>query len=145
MIQVGDMHIAFQLVEEEGARGRLACSAPDSNEQDAQAVHGGVLTKTRASQPALIVIEGSDKGKRLILAGKARFKVGKSVGADLKLTDDQVAADHCLIELTGDRQFIIDLQSAQGTVLNGERIEKSPLTEGDYIRLGHTMLKFDRV
>ena len=37
------------------------------------------------------------------------------------------------------------LESANGTVVNGERVKKTVLQEGDFIRLGYTMLKYDRV
>jgi pSer/pThr/pTyr-binding forkhead associated (FHA) protein len=144
VIQVGDMHLAFLLVDEE-SHGRLACSAPDSKERDSQALHGGVLTKTRASQPALIVLDGKDRGKRFALVGKSRFTVGRSPAADVKLTDEQVSPEHCAVESVHDEHVIIDLESAQGTVVNGEPVKKAVLKEGHFIRLGLTMLKYDRV
>ena len=45
-IQAGDLEMVFDLVDDE-TPGRLASSAPDSDEKDAQAFNGGVLTKTR--------------------------------------------------------------------------------------------------
>ena len=136
--------MCFELVDEE-TPGRLASSAPDSNETDAQSINGGVLTKTRASQPALVVIDGDDQGKRFSLNGKVQFKVGRSVMSDLRLSDGKVSRDHCVIESVRDQHIIIDLESANGTVVNGDRIKKTVLKEGDFIRLGYTMLKYDRV
>ena len=63
IIGVGTMKMLFDLVDEE-TPGRLASSAPDSEESDAQALHGGVLTKTRASKPTLVVFEGGERGRR---------------------------------------------------------------------------------
>ena len=144
IIQAGDMQIAFLLVDE-ASDGRLACSAPDSNEKDSQAKHGGVLTKTRASVPALTVLDGADRGKRLLLSGKERFTVGRGSSADLGLADDRVSARHCEVVGKDGAHVIIDLESETGTVVNGERVTRIPLEEGHLIRVGHTMLKYSRV
>jgi pSer/pThr/pTyr-binding forkhead associated (FHA) protein len=144
VIQAGDLTMAFDLVDEE-TPGRLASSAPDSEERDSQAFNGGVLTKTRASTPTLVVVDGEDQGRRLPLVGKTQFRIGRSVTSDLKLVDGKISRDHCLVEAVRDHHIIIDLESANGTVVNGERVKKTVLKEGDFIRLGYTMLKYDRV
>jgi len=142
-IQVGEVKMTFDLVDEE-TPGRLASSAPDCDERDAQAFNGGVLTKTRASAPTLIVIDGEDRGRRLPLVGKNQFRIGRSITSDLKLVDGKISRDHCLVEVVRDEHIIIDLESANGTIVNGERIKKTVLKEGDFVRLGFTMLKYDR-
>jgi pSer/pThr/pTyr-binding forkhead associated (FHA) protein len=142
-IQVGDVKMLFELVSPD-VSGRLASSAPDSEETDAQARCGGITTKTAKSKPTLIVLDGHDSGKRYSLDGKAQFKIGRSVTSDLKLSDAKVSRDHCIVELVRDHHIIIDLESANGTVVNGDRVRKTVLKEGDFIRLGYTMLKYDR-
>ncbi len=144
IIQAGDVKILFELVDEE-TPGRLASSAPDSDEKDAQAMNGGVLTKTRASTPTLLVVDGEDRGRRLPLVGKNQFKIGRSVTSDLKLADGKISRDHCIVETVRDQFIIIDLESANGTIVNGDRVKKTVLKEGDFIRLGFTMIKYDRV
>jgi pSer/pThr/pTyr-binding forkhead associated (FHA) protein len=144
VVQVGEMQLAFLLVDED-SRGRLACSAPDSKEKDSQAVHGGVLTKTRASMPALVVLDGRDRGKRFTLSGKSRYTIGGGAQADLKLADDHVSPEHCAVEAVEGGHIIIDLEGAGGTVVNGESVKRAVLREGHFIRLGHTMLRYDRV
>ena len=143
-VQVGDVQLRFQLVAAD-TEGRLASSAPDSQEADAQATCGGITTKTARSQPSLIILDGQDRGKRYHLDGKAQFKIGRSGTSDLKLADAKVSRDHCIVELVGDHHIVVDLESANGTVVNGDRIKKTVLKEGDFIRLGYTMLKYDRV
>ena len=146
VIQVGDVKLQFDKVDESKLGSvRLASSAPDSDEADAQARGGGVLTKTRASTPALVVIDGQDKGKRLVLSGKENFKIGRSAKTDLRLGDVKVSRVHCVIEESDDNHVIVDMESANGTVVNGDRVQKTILKEGDFIRLGFTMIKYDRV
>lgn len=143
-LEAGDVQLSFDLVAE-STSGRLASSAPESDEEDAQARVGGLLTKTAASTPALVVIDGSDCGKRLTLNGKSTFKVGRSAKTDLRLLDAKVSREHCTIEEVQGHHVIVDLGSSNGTVVNGDRVKKSVLKEGDFIRLGFTMLKYDRV
>lgn len=145
IVQVGDLKLLFDVVDEAAVSGRLASSAPDSDESDAQARVGGIITKTACSTPALIVIDGDDRGKRLTLSGKKSFNVGRSPKTDLRLSDNKVSRRHCQIEDQGNHHVIVDLDSANGTVVNGDRIKKAVLKEGDFIRLGFTMLKYDRV
>lgn len=145
VLQVGDVKLLFELVDDSQAAGRLASSAPDSDETDAQARVGGIITKTARSNPALIVIDGDDRGKRLTLNGKKSFDIGRSPRTDLRLSDNKVSRRHCRIEEQADGYIIVDLESANGTVVNGDRITQTSLKEGDFIRLGFTMLKYDRV
>lgn len=144
LIQVGNVKLEFDLVDEE-TPGRLASSAPDSNEKDSQAFNGGILTKTRASTPALVVVDGEDRGKRLTLVGKPQYRIGRSFASDLKLADCKISREHCLVEAVKDQFIITDLESANGTIVNGDRVKKTVLKEGDFIRLGFTMVKYDRV
>ncbi len=140
-IRIGDVEMQFDLVDDD-TPGRLASSAPDSEEKDSQAMCGGVLSAAH-KVPALVVIDGKDKGKTFHLAGKERFKIGRALSSDLKLVDGKISREHCVIEAVHDHHIIIDLDSSNGTVVNGERVKKTVLKEGDYIRLGFTMMKYD--
>jgi len=145
VLQVGDVKLLFEVADDGAITGRLASSAPDSEEADSQARQGGIITKTACSSPALIVIDGDDHGKRLTLSGKREFHIGRSPKTDLRLTDNKVSRRHCQIAEDGSHHIIVDLESANGTIVNGDRIKKVSLKEGDFIRLGFTMLKYDRV
>jgi pSer/pThr/pTyr-binding forkhead associated (FHA) protein len=144
VVQVGDVELQFEMVDDT-VPGRLASSAPDSEEADSQAQCGGILTNKKASSPALVVIDGKDKGRTFILSGKDRFKIGRAMSSDLKLTDAKISREHSMIEAVHDHHIIVDLDSSNGTVVNGERIKKTVLKQGDYIRLGFTLIKYDRV
>ena len=79
------------------------------------------------------------------LVGKSQFKIGRSLTSDLKLADGKISRDHCLVETVRDHHIIVDLESANGTIVNGEKVKKTVLQEGDFIRLGFTVLKYDRI
>lgn len=89
----------------------------------------------------LTVYKGSD------LLGEHRFdrdivKIGRLASAHLKLDDTKVSRIHAVIEATGDGQgySIIDMGSTEGTFVNGEKVSKERLKDGDEIRLGDCRL-----
>ncbi|MBK8168918.1 MAG: AgmX/PglI C-terminal domain-containing protein [Sandaracinaceae bacterium] len=72
------------------------------------------------------------------------IKVGKLPSSHLRIDDDNVSRMHAVIEVTGpDEIFIIDLGSASGTIVNGAKVNKSKLANGDEILLGGTRVKVE--
>jgi len=69
------------------------------------------------------------------------IKVGKLSSSHLRVDDPAVSRMHAVVEVTGDDEaHIIDLGSARGTLVNGERVNKHLLRTGDRIQLGGTVL-----
>ena len=71
--------------------------------------------------------------------------VGRLIGNDLALNHPTVSRTHAGIkEIEGD-YWIFNLSEANGTLLNGEQIEKTPLADGDLIQIGPFFLypKYD--
>ena len=62
--------------------------------------------------------------------------------ADIIVTDAEVSATHCQIQNIDDNYHIFDMNSSNGTYLNGERIVKAKLNEGDVIEIGKTSFRF---
>jgi pSer/pThr/pTyr-binding forkhead associated (FHA) protein len=81
----------------------------------------------------LVVVEGADAGRRALLDGV--LEVGRGTGA-LSLTDSSTSARHCRIELSGGKVMVTDLGSANGTWLDGARIERAEWTTGQVLALG---------
>ncbi len=129
---IGEVELLFEMVDDSGP-GRAASSAPELSGEAAEKVL------------SLVVVDGKEKGETFALPGKQRVKIGRAVGSDLKLSDGKISREHCLVEAVRDHHIIIDLESSNGTVVNGERIKKTVLKEGDYIRLGFTLIRYDRV
>ena len=90
----------------------------------------------------LTVIQGPDKGRRFELPDHEPQLIGRSSEA-LQLTDRTISRRQS--ELTPDdgRWYINDLNSANGTYVNGTRVqERQLLRSGDQIRSGNTLLLF---
>lgn len=65
---------------------------------------------------------------------------GRSSKADCHVADDQMSGSHCRFHLKFDRLEITDLDSKNGTYLNGIRVERSEIFIGDEIKMGKTKI-----
>ena len=68
--------------------------------------------------------------------------VGRGAEADLRLPDTGVSRAHAELRLTGDVVRVVDLDSTNGTVVNGQRVRESDLADGDRLDIGATSLVF---
>jgi transcriptional regulator with GAF, ATPase, and Fis domain len=69
--------------------------------------------------------------------------LGRSPKADIKIHDRKASASHCRIEKTPSGFRIFDLESQNGTWLNGRRVRRRTLQPGDVIAVGTTELRFE--
>ncbi len=67
--------------------------------------------------------------------------IGKRHGNDIALDDPTLSRAHARIERRGDRYYLIDLQSTNGTRLNGLLVREAPLRPGDEIAVGASVLR----
>ncbi len=92
--------------------------------------------------PALLVIAGPQIGRNFAI-DKEEYMIGRVENCDFIVEDDLVSRHHCKIIVNQAGATLIDLASTNGTFLNGHRIEKGPLKEGDRIQVGSsTILKY---
>ncbi len=68
--------------------------------------------------------------------------IGRSDVNEIKLNEDSVSSQHCRIDHRNDRFRIYDLGSTNGTILNGVKVERSDLKDGDIIQLGKIGFRF---
>ena len=70
------------------------------------------------------------------------IKVGRMTSSHLQIDDDGVSKMHAVIEVSDSGQVhIIDLGSATGTLVNGNKVNKAVITDGDRIVLGGAEIK----
>ncbi len=69
-------------------------------------------------------------------------RIGRSLAADLRFDDPTVSRRHALIVRQADGVRVLDDRSLNGVFVNGERVEWSPLRDGDEILVGRHSLRF---
>jgi pSer/pThr/pTyr-binding forkhead associated (FHA) protein len=74
--------------------------------------------------------------------GKERMVIGRSKDSDIRLEDPNASRRHAEVRREGAAYWIIDLDSTNGVAVNGHRIKRSQLAEGDRITIGSTDLVF---
>ncbi len=70
--------------------------------------------------------------------------IGRSRECDLTVGDGNASRRHAEIVKDGDSYLVVDLNSTNGTQLNGRRISREELTDGDRITVGATDILFGR-
>jgi pSer/pThr/pTyr-binding forkhead associated (FHA) protein len=74
---------------------------------------------------------------------KASITLGRALSADIPLLDARLSRNHARLECGTSGCTIVDLGSANGTRLNGRRVEKAELSPGDIISIGNTSLRYE--
>ncbi len=69
--------------------------------------------------------------------------MGRELDNTLRLPDPSISRHHCVLRKVGEGYEIQDLQSSNGVLVNGNRVQTSPLRNGDRITLGQVQLTFE--
>lgn len=72
---------------------------------------------------------------------RARMVIGRGRGADLVVAESTMSREHAAIAFDDDGCFVEDLQSTNGTRVNGEHCTRTRLQDGDEIQLGRLQLQ----
>jgi hypothetical protein len=86
-------------------------------------------------------ISGKYQGGEFPIAADKQIIVGRSSDLDMVLVEDMVSRKHARIAMQGDQIWIEDLGSTNGTFVNGEKIKRARLKEGDRVLIGTSILK----
>lgn len=68
--------------------------------------------------------------------------MGRELDNTLRLPDPSISRHHCVVRKVAGGYEIQDLQSSNGVLVNGNRVQSSPLRDGDRITLGQVQLTF---
>lgn len=90
----------------------------------------------------LTVESGSAQGETFSLGDLETFTIGRETTNDLVVPDWITSRQHCIIRKESDGFWIEDLDSHNGTFVNGLPITKQCLKNGDRIYIGTTRLRF---
>jgi len=88
----------------------------------------GALARPRRSDAPALVAPRLHPGDRLVL--------GRSHAADVRFVELSVSRSHAELRRLGDGWLVVDRGSRNGTFVNGVRVQRAHVGDGDEIRLG---------
>jgi len=92
-------------------------------------------------KPRLLVINGALSGETFTLAS-GEMSIGRDPSNTISLQDPAASRRHCLVRGEGARFCVVDLQSFNGTLVNGIHVQEQALEHGDQIAVGDTLFLF---
>lgn len=106
-------------------------------------VYSDVLGERAPLAAQLVVVDGPDAGRAARL--DATRVVGTDASCDLQVSDERVSGRHLQIEPAGDGFDVIDLESRNGTLYEGSKLERARLPLGATLKLGRSTLRITPV
>ncbi|HET6426418.1 MAG TPA: FHA domain-containing protein [Planctomycetaceae bacterium] len=89
----------------------------------------------------LSVLEGFERGR--IFAGlPTPVSIGREIENTIQLNDDRVSRFHAKVQDDGGRVILTDLDSTNGTRVNGHPVQIRVLQQGDLVTIGRCVLRF---
>jgi transcriptional regulator with PAS, ATPase and Fis domain len=92
------------------------------------------------SAPSLIVVTGPSLGR--VVALDEAISIGRDASNQLAINDVALSRHHCQLACGPQQTLLTDLDSRNGTLVNGVPIRSHPLVDGDQIRIGDSVLLF---
>lgn len=94
-----------------------------------------------ANVPVQFEIYQGDRLVRTEILSERTIKIGKLSSSHVRLDDESVSRMHAVVEVSSPEDVVLlDLGSAQGTFVNGEKITKRSLRTGDQVQIGEIRL-----
>jgi len=91
----------------------------------------------------LVIVEGNERGRRVSL-GTTPVAIGRRQPCEIVLDDPEASRLHCRVEIRGYDAVVTDLQSTNGTFIDGTRINGSAvLPNGGVLRIGRHKLRHE--
>jgi hypothetical protein len=118
--------------------GSRAASAPAAD-------HRSGLDRTQvvsSVRPTLSVhiVAGPGAGARVPISGQ-RVTIGRLTSCKVTIDDSTVSREHAALVRRGDRWWVVDLGSTNGTSVNGVQAAEQPVAIGDRIELGDAVVE----
>ncbi len=89
----------------------------------------------------LLIVQGYEPGARFEV-GDQPVQIGRGPQNEIRLLDTEVSRSHASLQRVRDELVITDRNSSNGTFVNGKLVRSQPLSSGDQIQIGRTVLLF---
>jgi pSer/pThr/pTyr-binding forkhead associated (FHA) protein len=91
----------------------------------------------------LVIKNGGFEGMAFELTAEQTL-IGRNPTTDITLLDEGISREHAIVlyDASSDSYSLEDLQSTNGTQVNGKRVRSVTLTDGDEVKVGRTLFRF---
>jgi hypothetical protein len=147
-LDVGEFGIATRMVQPDRRRGLEDELAGDVEPGQTMIYKPKTSPPTQAVAPedlgleqehVMLTVDGTEhevKQRRVVL--------GRSKDCDIQLSDTNVSRRHAELRQEGASYWMVDLGSTNGMEVNGKRVKRAKLRDGDTVTLGSTDVVFSR-
>ncbi len=104
-------------------------------------VHSGAVTLLKAR---LLVVQGLDQGRRFEVTQPTVW-IGRAVQNEIRILDSEVSRRHAILFHENGSWYVRDAGSSNGTFVNGQPATVQPLSPGDQLQVGRTILLFTEI
>jgi Protein of unknown function (DUF3662)/FHA domain len=127
--------------------GRVATREPDARDAFAtRAISSETAERLgiASSEATLVVVDERGRQKERISITRAPVTIGRLSTNDVVLADSNVSRRHAELRRSGGGWTIVDLESTNGTTVNGNAIAEQALEHGDKLGFGTSELIFEK-
>jgi hypothetical protein len=147
-LSIGEFGIATRTVEPEGAVAAAAARPAPVESGQTMIYKARAPVETQAVSPAELGVERevvtlTVDGTEHVISQRT-VTLGRSRECDIRVDDANVSRRHAEVRQEGATYWLVDLDSTNGTELNGRRVTRAKLSDGDRIGLGGAELVFGR-
>jgi hypothetical protein len=146
-LAVGEFGIATRMVQPRGGRAT-------SDEPASQPAPGATMIyRPEPAAVAAVPVEAPPAPSEPVILSwngerreveKPRVVIGRSRECEIQLSDPNVSRRHAELRREGAAYWIADLDSTNGIEVNGKRVRRALLSDGDVVTLGSTDVRFSR-
>jgi pSer/pThr/pTyr-binding forkhead associated (FHA) protein len=98
---------------------------------------------TRVRRPSIVPDAPAIKARLTIARSPDPAQVGRDSTNVVALNDPDVSRHHAQIVARDGAHLVVDLNSTNGTHVNGKRVKEAPLRKGDTLLIGSTVLTYE--
>jgi two-component system response regulator AtoC len=89
-----------------------------------------------------LIINAGTPHEKAVTLDKAAYRVGRNRNADIVLSNKNFSGLHFSLLLSSEKAEIVDLDSTNGTMVNGKKITRAVLADNDLITVADTNIRF---
>ncbi|HEX4897390.1 MAG TPA: DUF3662 and FHA domain-containing protein [Candidatus Limnocylindrales bacterium] len=128
------------------ARFSDPASGPDLGEMEAAANRTRVFVVPPAHGPrATLAVDEPNRAPRRVVADGGTLTIGRAETNGLVLADARASRHHARLVARDGLLILTDLESTNGTRVNGDPVRELPVGAGDEIRIGDTVIRVEAV